>query len=665
MLTDHLRYLLLGLGGGAAIALLALGLVVTYQASGVINFAHAAVGAYCAFAFYSFRATGNLVLPVFGLPAIGLGGVPTVATALIMVLTVAATIGLLLGGVVYRSLRSASPLARMVASLGVMLYFIEVCALRFGPTGSTAFPVASILPDRLRRVTGTIAVYEDRLWLAALAVAAALVMVGISRYTIFGLATRAVAENERGAQLLGIRAEWIAIGNWVLATVLAALAVILAAPVVKLSATDTSLLVVPAIAAALVARFNGLVTAVVAALLIGMAQSDIINLRTSWRWLPQIDLQEGVPVVVILAVLACRAGALPARGNLGSVRLPSPHIPARSEAIVVAVGLLGAAGLWFGPSRWRSAIIITAIAAITALAIVVATGYVGQISLATTAFAGVSAFALVKLGGRWGIGFPWAPLLAALLAAGMGVLVGLPAARVRGLTLAMATLAASLAIEKLLFQWTWFGGVEGKRVRPPRLPGLDLGISALGGDYPRRAFGLMVLVISVTMLLMATRFGRSGTVRRWLAVRNNERAAASLGISVVRAKVTSLALSAFIAGVAGALTAYQQQQVSPTSFGTLGAVVAVAIVFLAGIASPLGALLAGVLASGGVLTAALGGASSYQFAINGVMLVAAAMLLPDGIVGRLGRPRRDARLAPAAGLVSRGVSATGTVNSHE
>ncbi len=668
MLTDHIRYLLLGLGGGAAIALLALGLVVTYQASGVVNFAHAAVGTYCAFAFYRFRATGDLVLPIFGVPTLTIGGVPTAATALLMVLAIAAAIGLFLGSVVYRALRTASPLARMVASLGVMLYFIEVCALRFGPTGSTVFAVTSILPDRLRRVTDSIAVYEDRLWLTGVAIVASVVMAGIARYTRFGLATRAVAENQRGALLIGIRTEWVAAGNWVIATVLAALAVILAAPIVKLSATETSLLVVPAIAAALVARFSGLLTAVGAALLIGMAQSDIINLRSTYRWLPQVDLQEGVPVVVILAVLALRAGSLPARGTLGSVRLPSPHIPRRSAAIVMVAGIVGAIGIWFGPSRWRLAIIITAIGAITALSIVVATGYIGQINLATTAFSGVSAFALVKLGSQWGLGFPWAPLLAALIAGLIGVLVGLPASRMRGLTLAMATLAASLAIEKLLFKWTWFGGVEGQVVRPARLPGIDLGITALGTNYPRRMFGLMVIVVSVVLLLTATRFGRSATVRRWLAVRDNERAAAALGIAVAREKVTSLGLSAFIAGIAGALTAYQQQQISPTSFGTLGAVVAVAIVYLAGIASPLGALLAGAMVSGGVLTAALGGASSYQFAINGVVLVAAAMLLPDGIVGRLSRPHRFGRvdrLAPPHRPVSGGRPPAGTVVTHE
>ena len=633
--------------------MLALGLVVTHQASGVVNFAHAALGAYSAFAFYRFRSTGLLVLPVFGLPDIDLGGRPTVLTALAIVVAIAGAIGLLVSQVVYRPLRTASPLARMVASLGVMLYFIEVCGQRFGPRGATALIIKPVLPARLVRLTDNVAIYQDRLWLAAIAVVAALALTTISRFTTFGLSTRAVAENERGAQLLGVRTEFVAALNWVLASMLAALGVILAAPITKLNPIDTSLLVVPAIAAALVARFSSLITAVVAALLIGMAQSEILNLQTKWEWLPDVGLQQGVPLVVILAVLAFRAGALPARGALGQVRLPSVHVPNWAAPFVLASGVGAAAAMWFGSSQWRSAIIVSAIASISALSVVVATGYVGQISLATTAFAGVSAFSMVKLGNEWGIGFPWSPLLAAGVATLVGVAIGIPALRVRGLTLAMATLAAALAIENLVFQWKWFAGdLSGTSVAPARLPGLDLDISATGSDFPRRAFGLMVVFVATTMLWFAVQFGRSPTVRRWLAVRNNERAASAVGVAVSKVKLASFALSAFTAGLAGALTAYQQRTLSVQSFGAFGSIVLVAIVYLAGIGTPLGALVAGAMAGGGVLTVAMGqSVSKYQFAINGVMLVLAAVLLPDGIVGRLTRrrPRSVESGQPAVG----------------
>ncbi len=639
-MAGHLTYLLLGLGGGAAVAVLALGLVVTFQASGVVNFAHAALGTYAAFAYFRFRETGRLVLPVFGVPDVDLGGRPTVATALAVVCLVAAAIGAFLATIVYRPLRGGSPLARLVASLGVMLYLISVTSLRFGSRGAATQVIDPVLPNHLVRV-GDVAIYADRLWLAAIAVAAGAALTAVSRWTRFGLATRAVAENERGALLLGVRTDAVALGNWVAASVLAALAVILAAPIVTLAPVETSLLVIPAIAAALVSRFSGLLVAVLAALGIGMAQSELLHLQATLSWLPDVGLQQGLPLLVILLALTLRTGALPARGATGAIRLPSPHLPERAGAVVVVVMAVAAAVVWTAGSEWRTAVIVSAIGSITALSVVIPTGYVGQINLAVTAFAGVAAFAMVKASTGWGLGFPWAPLLGAAVATAGGVLVALPAVRVRGLTLAMATLAAAIAVEHLLFGWGWFtGGVEGSRVPPARLPGLDLDVAALGADYPRRAFGLMVVGVAAVLLLAAVSLGRSATARRWLAVRENERVAASLGIPVTRVKVGAFACSAFLAGVAGTLTAYQRQTLSVRSFDSFGAIVAVSIAYLAGIATPLGALAAGALASGGVMTV-LGGAevSRYQFAINGVLLVVAAIALPDGLVGRLTRRR--------------------------
>lgn len=646
-MTDHLNALLLGLGAGSAIAVLALGLVVTFQASGVVNFAHAALGTYCATAYFWFRQTGRLVFPVFGVPDLDIGGVPTVATALTTVCLLAAAMGAFLAFVVYRPLRRGAPLARLVASLGVMLYLISMTSLRFAAQGATSLVIDPILPTRLVRIGDGIAIYADRLWLTAIAVAAAAALSFVSRRTTFGLATRAVDENERAALLIGVRADVIAAGNWMAASVFAALAVVLSAPITKLSPVETSLLVVPAIAAALVGRFTAIVVTVLAALGIGMVQSELLHLQTTIDALPDVGLQQGVPLIVILVTLVVGSGALPTRGSIGPARLPSPHLPRRAGTIVVAVMAVAALVVWSGSSQWRTAVIISCIGTIAALAVVIPTGYVGQINLAITAFAGMSAFTLVKLADGWGIGFPAAPLLAATVAAAAGVVIGLPALRVRGLTLAMATLAAAIAVEQLVFNWRWFtGGVEGSTVPAPSLFGIDLGIAAIGNAYPRRSFGLMVVVVTAVVVLLAVGLGRSATVRRWLAVRSNERAAAALGVSVTQVKLAAFACSAFLAGLAGALTAYQRQTLSVRSFDSFGAIVALAIAYLAGIATPLGALVAGALATGGVVTVLSGAnASRYQFAVNGVLLVVAAIALPDGIVGRVSR--RTTRTAPA------------------
>jgi ABC-type branched-subunit amino acid transport system permease subunit len=347
-------------------------------------------------------------------------------------------------------------------------------------------------------------------------------------------------------------------------------------------------------------------------------------------------------------VLLWRTDPIGARGETGQVRLPSPHLPAGSMWIVAAVGAAGTAAMAVGASNVRSAVIVSAIGSITAMSVVVSTGYVGQISLATAAFAGVSAFSLVKLTAGWGIPFPIAPLLAATASALMGLLFAVPALRVRGLTLAMATLAAALAVEQLLFRWPWFsGGVEGARLPPARLFGIDFDANALGSARPRRMFGFMVLAVAVLVMVAMINLARSTTARRWLAVRANERAAAAAGISVARAKLGAFAASAFLAGLGGALTAYSLATVSTRSFGVLASVVAVAIGYLTGIATPLGALVAGALATGGVLSLVAGQeASKYQFATNGVLLVLAAIFLPDGVAGWLSRRGRRYRARP-------------------
>jgi len=147
----------------------------------------------------------------------------------------------------------------------------------------------------------------------------------------------------------------------------------------------------------------------------------------------------------------------------------------------------------------------------------------------------------------------------------------------------------------------------------------------------------MTLVAAALSLIVVSNLRRSSTGRRWLAVRSNERAAAAAGISVTWVKLSAFALSSALAGLAGVLIAYHRTIVSASSFGVFESLIAVAITYLAGIASPLGAVLAGVLASEGLLTVTLDSisdsASSYQFAVSGILLIVAAIKFPEGIVG--------------------------------
>ena len=286
---------------------------------------------------------------------------------------------------------------------------------------------------------------------------------------------------------------------------------------------------------------------------------------------------------------------------------------------------------------------LSAIAAVITLSVIVLTGFVGQISLATFALAGIAAFGMVRAQDELGLGFPVAPLLGVLIAVAVGTIAGLPAIRIRGLTLAIASLAAAVAVEELVFKWRWFtGGLGGSPVEPAQLAGVDFNIQAIGSGYPRPWFGVLTLAILAGSMWLVVNLRRSATGRQWLAVRANERAAEAIGISAVRVKLSANAVAAFLAGVGGTLLAYQQQFVSAASFGALDSLVVVAIAYLSGIATPIAALVAGALTEGGLLTVTLDqfndDASSYQFALNGLFLIVVAVKFPSGITGA--RPLR-------------------------
>ncbi len=646
-MTDYLQQSLTGLGAGAVIAVLAIGLVLTFRASNVVNIAHAAMGVYVAYVYYTLRnftlgsteLGGDLVVPIIGLPTrVHLVDRPTVVTALVIALVVAAVVGAVIYALVFRPLRNAPPLARVIASLGVFLYLQSVMQLRSVETGagSASLQLTSLLPNgvvHLRNVVVPTASFV----LAGLAIAAAIVLGLVFRFTRFGLATRAAAENEKGAILTGLSPDRLGFLNWIIASVLAGGAMIFVAGISsKLDPTESSLLVVPALAAALLARLDGFGIATVAGLAIGMSQSGLSTFQTRAHWLPDWlpngGLRDALPVIVILIAITARGSQLPSREALVDGHLPIAPTPRRPVIATLVLAAAGAVGLFTLDAQWRLAIVVSIIATLIALSCVVLTGYVGQISLAQYAFAGLAAFTTAKLAVS-GIGFPWAPLLAVALTVAVGILVGVPAVRVRGMTLAVATIAAAVAIEALVFNSPSLNGISD--VPRPRLFGLDLGFLAKGDENFRAAFGVVALVVLVGSILAVANLRRSPTGLRWLAVRSNERAAAAAGINVSSTKLNAFAVSSLFAGLGGALLAYELPALSPQQFLVVGALAVLALCYLGGIATLSGAVIAGVLASGGLLTQLQGGAtgagSSYQFALSGILLIVVVIFYPDGL----------------------------------
>ncbi|MEM7140612.1 MAG: ABC transporter permease [Actinomycetota bacterium] len=647
-MTDHLGYLLLGVGTGGVFAALALGIVITHRASNVVNFAHGAIGTYVAFVYFEFRASGDFVHPLTipGVPdRLHLLDRPTVGTSMVVAMVVAALVGALSYLLIFRPLRTAPALARVVASLGLMTYLIGVMQVRFS-TAASRITMQTPLPTDTFDIFGT-RTQVDRLWVAAVAIVAAVIWAAVSRFTNFGLATRATAENDTGATLVGISPTRLGVLNWAAAAMLAGLILILA-PMGGLSPTTTPLLVVPALGAALLGQFRSIGIAVATGLGIGMLQAELVNARADWSWLPD-GLSQGTPFIVVLIALVWRGDRIPGRNDLtASVGLPPAPDPRSTLRIATILTVVAMIGMYHVDRDWRSALYISAISAILALSVVVLTGFVGQISLATYALSGVAAFFMVRVTDSWGLGFPWSAIAGIVLAVIVGTIAGLPATRVRGLALAIATLAAATAVEEFVFKWDRFtGGIGGSAVEPARLPlpwrdddgwaQVDFDVFALGNDPPRRTFGVLVLLVMLLAVVIVVNLRRSATGRQWLAIRANERAAEAVGISAARVKLSANAVAALLAGMGGVLLAFFFQGVSASSFTALSSLVVVAMTYLAGIAAPLGALLAGALAQGGLFTQVMDtiseGSSEYQFAINGLALIIAAIKFPAGILG--------------------------------
>jgi len=619
-IDGYLVFLLLGLGTGATYGALGLGLVLVHRSSGVVHFAHGATAMCVTYVFVELRSAG---------------GVPF-AAALALALGFAAVLGLGTYALVFRPLRTAAPLAGVVASVGLMAVFQAAVVLRFG---SDARPVPAILPAQPMTLFGLV-VPRDRLYLALLVIVAAAGLWAVYRFTRFGLASRAVAEDQTTAALLGWSPDAVAAANWVLASLLAGLAGILVSPITALNPVAYTLLVVPALAAALVGRLSSFGVTVAAALGIGMAQSEMLRLQERFSWIPRAGVREALPLVVILVALALSGGAGLRGPNAGS-RLPGPNAGSRLPLALcprrpltwTAAGVAGAglALLVLGPAE-RLGLVNSMVGAMICLSLVVLTGYVGQISLAQMAFAGVAGFALSKLGVGLGIPFPVAPLLAAAAAAVVGLVVGLPALRLRGSSLAVVTLASAVAVEELVFKSTAVtGGFGGTRVPEAWILGLDFG---LAGSRP---FGFLVLAVLAGTALGLAGLRRRPAGRRFLAVRANERAAEAAGIDVVSTKLAAFALSAFVAGLGGALLGYGQGQLSFGSFGVFVSLSYLAVAYVGGIASIAGALVGGLLVEGGLAFTVLeraAGLGRYQLLVSGLALVLVAVLRPEGIVGR-------------------------------
>ncbi|MFW0787773.1 ABC transporter permease [Gordonia sp. CPCC 206044] len=632
---QFLQFVFLGLSAGAVYAVMASSLVGVYAATGIINFAQGAIGLWAVYQVAALRTDGGLVLPIgtisLGsaddpmpmLPAIALGVASAIVWALLAHL------------LIFRPLRRAPVLAQVVASVGLMLFIQALVQLRFDTEGLLAL---ATLPDSTVEFAGAVINVSD-LILAGIAIAIAAILWAYFRLTRLGVATRAGAEDELAARLVGYSPDRLAAVVWVLTGAATGLIVILAAFTIGLNVTSYTFYVIPALAVALLGRLTSFGIACGAGLLLGSFQAVITWLTTKdwWPEWAQAGLGDAVPFVVIVVALFLMGGRIPSRGALGEVKMPAVRIPRIRPLPTIGVIAVVLVAIVTTSGTWRFGIVTSVILALIALSLVLLTGYLGQISLASMAFAGAAGFALSKLTENWHVPFPFSIVIAALISTALGVLVGIPALRIRGAQLAVVTLAAAIAIQGFVFNNPEITAYEGNMIVDPSLFGIDLGVRD-GTNLVTLRFAVMVLIVVTIATLVVMRFMAGSTGRAFLAVRSNERAAASVGINVAATKLFGFALSAFLAGVGGCLIGYSRGQLSAGSFTVMIGLVLLAMTYVGGITSVWGAFIAGVIGPLGVgyvfLNQTLDLGEYYDLIAAGGLLLMAVMN-PVGLSGAL------------------------------
>ncbi|MEU1319996.1 ABC transporter permease subunit [Streptomyces tibetensis] len=548
---------LAGLSVGSAAALTGIGLIVTYRATGVLNFAHGAIAMVCAYVL-------RQCVVEWGWP-LWLG-------AAVTLLVLAPGLGVVLERFVFRPLAvlGGDPAQTLVASIGVFVLLVGGAALLWGQGARDDVPV--LVPDE---PWGQLAV----VLVLAGGVAA------VVRRTRFGRELRAVVDDRRLAVLGGIDADRVAATGWAFGSFTAGVTGVLLAPYVRLDPYGLSLLVMEVVAVAVAARMRSLPVAVAVALGIGVAQSQLTRLHPS-GWAEPLLQAVGTNLFVVTLLVA--ALVLPGVGERDALpRTATARVPTPPGAWIVVLVLfllpLGLAG-----RDLHTSVQVPALAVIL-LSLVVVTGRGGQISLGQAAYAGLGAlFTALLASGRFP-GLPRLPELAALavavvLVAPLGLLTGWPAISRRGLALALATFAVGVGVSRFVF------------AQPYATAGLTLGRPA-GFDGDRAYYVLELLLLAVALLAThALRRGRTG--RALAAMRDHERGAQAAGVRVPSLKLLAFVAGAALAALGGAMLGMGLRAFDAGAYDPVRGLLWFAAVVVLGADSTLGALAAAALLVG-------------------------------------------------------------------
>lgn len=623
-MTNFLLYGLLGLGASAVYAIAALGIVVIHRGTGTLNFAHGATALMAAEIFIS--AYNHML---FGL-------------AVAIALAFGVVMNLLIALLIMKPLAGSAPLTRLLATLGLFALLQQVTVTIWGPN---ARPTKAFLPNGSWHLTKQLPLLKQDAVLLIVAFCIAAVLAIAYRRSTFGALTDAAAENPIGVSTLGHSADVMSALSWAVGGFLAAAAGVLIVPVTGVTPLPLALVILPAFTAAIIAGLRSYMLVLVGALLLGCGQSWA-GFYGSSSW------SDALPFLLIMAVLIFRSSAIPGRAEIAE-RLPhvaGGRFPIR-RLVVGAVALFVVALLVHGTVA--TALDTSLLAGLVALSVVVLTGFAGQVSLAQYGLVGMGAMITARTGVDWGLTYPLAILLGVLGAGVAGLVLGLPALRARGVALAVVTLGMGIAAGDLVFNQPHFiGGIFGTATGHPKLFGMDVSFA----DHPQRYGAVLAVAFALAALAVAA-IRRSGMGRRFLAVRDNERAAAGLGISVVGAKALAFALSAGIAGLSGALLVGQYAEIDYTTLTYSQSLNIVLLAIIGGVGWVSGAFAAGLFVPSALLAFVITQITGISDSSNGLVIASSVGLLitivtnPDGIVPGYQKILHKfwTRPAPAAG----------------
>lgn len=574
--AEIIQFTILGLATAGIYAVAASGLVVTYQTSGIFNFAHGAMGMVVAYVYWDLRVRH---------------GLPTPVAILLALFVFAPLLGAVVERLLMRHLSGASVITRIVVTIGLLVGLLGAAQVIWSGDITPVPKLPRFFGDHVLRFAGVSLPWQDIIIL----ICAVLVAVGlrvILKASRLGVAMRAVVDDRDLADLNGCNPARTSMASWMLGSFLAGLAGILIAPSLgNLDQGTLTLLVINAFAAAMVGRLRSLPLTFLGAVILGLATAymDLIGSHMSSipTWFS--DIRGSLPAILLFLVLIFipqeRVRVSAATEKLG--RIPRPTMTRGLLGGVLLMALVALLAFTLTGASLRSLGVVMALA-IVMLSYVPLTGYAGQISLAQLTFAGLGAYVAVRVVGPDGslLGL----LVAFVVTAVIGALVALPALRLRGLYLALATMAFALVVENVVFLSDQGFSSDARPFGRP---------SFLAGDH---AYVLFMAFVFVVLGLGVLALRRSTYGRRLQAMKDSPAAAATIGMNLTATKLAVFALSAGIAGIGGYLLGCWKGLAGRSDFSLInGALPGLAVLLLAVVGGV--ALIAGAFVGAGLLVA--------------------------------------------------------------